>query len=84
MTKQAAVSPAAAAMRSAIRQGPAPGSRWQHRAGGLYVVVGMALRESDLSPVVIYQPDSPADAVIWSRPLCEWEQRFTAVQQEDK
>jgi hypothetical protein len=67
--------PASAAMRSAIRQGPAPGSRWQHYRGGKYVVVGMVLRESDLSPVVVYRPDGPEDDVIWTRPLCEWQQR---------
>lgn len=66
-----------AAMRQAIRRGPAPGSRWRHHRGGCYVVVGMAVREADLSPLVVYRPEGADDDVIWVRPLCEWGQKVT-------
>jgi len=32
-----------------------PGSRWIHRKGGEYVVVCLAVREDDLSDVVVYK-----------------------------
>ena len=63
-----------AAMRCAIKAGPAPGSRWRHYKGPTYVVVGVVLREGDLAPLVVYRPEAKPDDVLWCRPLCEWGQ----------
>lgn len=49
------------------------GSRWRHYKGGLYVVLGYARRESDLTYLVLYLPIGAAEEdVPWSRPVHEW------------
>lgn len=56
--------------------GPAPGSRWRHRKGGLYEVVCCAIREEDLVPVVVYRPVGGGAA--WDRLLTKFiDGRFT-------
>lgn len=62
-----------------VRQGPLPASIWRHAKGGLYTVVATALRESDLTPCVVYRN---GDGVHWVRPLSEWVERFKPVRTE--
>jgi hypothetical protein len=44
---------------------------YRHYKGGLYVVVGRAVLESTLEPLVVYQ--GFGSAVTFARPLSEWE-----------
>jgi hypothetical protein len=47
------------------------GQEWEHiRTGGVYRLLATGLRESDLSPAVVYQAKS--DGVIWVRPTREF------------
>ena len=56
---------------------PPAGSTWRHRKGGVYTVVSAAIREEDLSPLVIYRN---SEGVTWARPLSEFgDGRFTPV-----
>jgi hypothetical protein len=55
---------------------PPAGSTWRHRDGGVYTVVGAAVREEDLSPLVLYRS---AGGVVWSRLHAEFAERFTLV-----
>lgn len=48
---------------------PAHGEWWRHRKGGLYLIVGVAKVEADLSPVVVYRS---ATGDLWTRPLAEF------------
>jgi len=66
------VADAGAAMREATRSGPAPGTRWRHYKGSTYTVTAVVIRESDLSPLVVYGSDN--SEVRWARPMCEWGQ----------
>lgn len=50
--------------------------RFTHmQTGAEYVVEGMALRESDLAPMVMYAP-LPQRSVVFARPLDEFLERF--------
>lgn len=53
------------------------GSRWRHYKGGEYTAIGVAIRESDEEPVVVYE--SP-DGLVWTRPLGEWLEDVDGVQ----
>lgn len=74
-----------AALALIARAGPDPGSVWRHRQGHVYRVVACAVREADLSPVVVYRDEYPQGglfdrklAVNWTRPLAEFSDgRFT-------
>lgn len=64
-------------LRAMLLAGPPVGSTWRHRKGGLYTVVMLAIRESDLSAVVLYRGP---DGFCWDRPLSEFaDGRFTMV-----
>lgn len=58
---------------------PAPGSKWRHRSGGVYHVVGPCIIEATLTPAVSYVSDVPdASQIPWVRPLDEFlDGRFT-------
>lgn len=52
------------------RCGPHRGEVFQHFRGGLYVVLGKAIREGDLEEEVIYK--SLQDGGVWTRPRRQW------------
>jgi hypothetical protein len=55
--------------RAAAEQVPA--CNYRHYKGGMYSVLLVALRESDLQPVVVYASrDEPQ--LIYTRPLASW------------
>jgi len=68
--------------------GPAPGSCWRHRKGGVYRVVCCALREEDCRPLVVYREERPAGmpqgVLVWARPLNEFRERFALVAPGEK
>lgn len=51
-----------------LRDGPVPGSMWTHRKGGVYHIITTAIRESDLTPVVVYE----GNGLRWVRPVAEF------------
>lgn len=52
------------------------GERWQHViSGDHYLVVAVALVESDHTPVVVYQPID-GEGPVWTRPADEFVKRF--------
>ncbi len=51
---------------------PAVGSVWKHYRGGVYEVVGRAIREADMSPGVLHISANGA-MVAFFRPWAEWE-----------
>ncbi len=51
---------------------PALLTLWRHRKGGVYRVLHLALRESDLSSFVAYQDAHDPGAPIWLRPTAEF------------
>ncbi len=51
---------------------PVVGSVWKHYRGGVYEVVGRAIREADLSPGVLYY-NAGSPHVTFFRPWAEWE-----------
>ena len=53
-----------------LRAGPDRGTVWEHYKGGLYVVLGNAVREEDLVPMVFYQCLRTGN--FWCRPQDEW------------
>lgn len=58
------------------------GTRWRHRNGGEYTVIGVGRIEADLSPVVVYRDHKLGR--VWVRPLAEFEDgRFEQVSEED-
>jgi len=62
---------------SMISRGPKPGTRWRHRTGGEYEVIGTAIQESNCSPVVMYRG---LGSITWIRPLYEFlDGRFTQI-----
>lgn len=77
------------AIRTAIPQG----SIWRHYKGARYRVIGVALRETDAVPMVIYVNALDTQDPAWVRPASEWleevtlprggaERRFTHIKQE--
>lgn len=61
--------------------------RYRHYKGGEYEVIGVALTEATLSPVVVYHPVDSAslpyfmsayDATMWTRPLHEFNQEVSS------
>ena len=63
------------ALREANKAAP-PASTWRHRSGGLYTVTCVALEESTLTPVVVYQGDETG--LRWTRPVEQFlDGRFT-------
>jgi hypothetical protein len=47
------------------------GSIWCHyRVGDLYKIVGHAMREQDMTPLIVYR--RLGDLVPWARPASEW------------
>ena len=53
-----------------LKDCPAPGTRWRHYRGGLYVVTGSAVDEGTLEPLVLYRPHGGVPT--WARPLRSW------------
>lgn len=54
------------------------GTRWRHRKGGEYTVIGVGRIEADLSPVIVYRDDKLGR--VWVRPVGEFEDgRFTQI-----
>ncbi len=49
---------------------PKRGDVYLHYKGGLYVVLGQALKEDDLTDMVIYQ--NLATGHLWCRPFSQW------------
>jgi hypothetical protein len=59
---------------------PQAGDIYVHnKTGKRYAVDRIALRESDLEPLVIYRrmPSPVGDAINFARPVSEWRERFT-------
>ena len=53
---------------------------YRHKRGGLYIAVGVTLREEDLEPLVIYTPTDPKAlgfSISFVRPLAEFLERFS-------
>ena len=60
---------------------PREGTWWRHRKGGTYIIVAVARREHDLSPLVVYR----AEDDVWVRPHGEFmDGRFTPVDKGDR
>lgn len=54
------------------------GTRWRHRKGGEYTVIGVGRIEADLSPVIVYRDDKLGR--VWVRSVAEFEDgRFTQI-----
>ena len=53
-----------------LAQCPAPGTLWRHFKGNLYRVVGSAIDEATLEPLVLYRPEG--SGLTWARPLRVW------------
>jgi hypothetical protein len=54
-------------------RGPRAESKWEHaKTGKVYVVRGLALRESDLAPLVVYSAAGDFFSRWWVRPLGEF------------
>ena len=55
-----------------------PVGPWQHYKGGLYQIEGLAFRENDLEPLVLYRawadPLDGREQVTFARPVREWEE----------
>jgi hypothetical protein len=48
---------------------------YQHKKGGLYHALGLAIEEATLKPVVVYvHVDDSASGVMWTRPLESWDE----------
>ena len=57
------------------------GSRWDHRKGGRYVVVGYCLLEATATPAILYARDEP-EAPIWARSAAEFlDGRFARIKE---
>jgi hypothetical protein len=60
-------------LRELIEQCPPAGSRFRHYKGGEYVVVGAAILEATLEPVVLYSPvEGDGSGICWVRLLSVW------------
>ncbi len=59
-------------LRNLAAIGPKLGSVWRHYKGDSYVVICTALRETDLTPVVVYRAHGDYNNVPFVRPLSEW------------
>ncbi len=56
-----------------IRGPDGVGALWRHkRSGGVYRVMAYATRESDLVPVIVYEPEPPQGGPVWVRPSAEF------------
>jgi hypothetical protein len=54
------------------------GTVWQHRKGGIYSVLAVALIEATLAEVVVYEAHE--DGTVWVRPMDEFlDGRFTQL-----
>lgn len=63
-----------------MQSGPLPGTLWTNSKGGVYAVVGTAIRESDLTVIVTYRG---ADGIVWARTLSEFRDgRFQPIPQQ--
>src|SRR4051794_29648926 len=51
-------------------EAPAPGTCWRHFKGNEYAVLGAAVLEADLEPLVLYRP--LGTDLTWARPLRVW------------
>lgn len=60
--------------------GPHTGSLWRHYLGGLYRVLGLALREEDATPCVVYRKafTDAGQAPAWVCRLERWKGRVQA------
>lgn len=60
-----------------------PNTYWRHgKTGRLYTLIGEAIMEADLTPVVLYQ--SVKDGQIWVRPRDNfYDGRFEMIEVED-
>jgi hypothetical protein len=45
---------------------------WEHYKGGYYRVLGVAVNEADLTPMVVYRHEG--SGCVFTRPLAHWEQ----------
>ncbi len=57
-----------------IEQCPMPMTVWQHYKGGEYMVVGTAIHEATLVPMVLYRQTRRRirDHIVFARLLSEW------------
>ena len=57
------------------------GSRWRHRKGGDYVVVGHCMLEATVQPAILYRHDEPGN-LVWARDAGEFlDGRFTRIKE---
>ena len=59
---------------------PTKGEMFIHTDGGYYRFYALAKSTQDQSPQVIYEHVWPFEPGVWSRPLDEWNSRFTKVE----
>lgn len=59
---------------------PTKGEMFIHTDGGYYRFYSLAKSTQDQSPQVIYEHVWPFEPSVWSRPLDEWNSRFTKVE----
>lgn len=60
-------------------EAPIVGSKWMHKNGNVYTVVGLANVNStkpEYAPSVVYQGEN---GLVWSRKLSEWHRSFTKL-----
>lgn len=57
-------------LESKLAACPHAGTKWRHYKGGLYEVVGSAVLESTLGPLVLYRPRG--EQLVFARTLADW------------
>lgn len=58
---------------------PTPGTKWTHRKGGRYKVIGISLSATELEIHILYEDIDPKKSIgcPWSRPLNLFLERFS-------
>jgi len=70
-------------LRELLGKVPPAGSRFRHYKGSEYVVVGAAILEATLEPIVLYCPAEGAGRdICWARPLSVWDSRVQVGAEE--
>jgi hypothetical protein len=60
-------------LRRLLSQCPPANSRFRHYKGGEYFVIGAAIQEATLEPVVLYCPaEGDGSDFCWARTLADW------------
>lgn len=73
--------PRSAAQLAIIESPVREGDIWRHRNGTLYQIVGFAVDEATMMPMVLYRP-CPVDGA-WSIPFVPWSRPLSVFLQRD-